>query len=380
MNAPIRWHICLSLLAIAVIFSFRHESLAADQSFIAGADISMLPAIEKAGGVYRQDGKPADAIQILRDHGCNMFRVRLFVKPSTDFTKTYGAVQDLDYVRALAKRIKKAGGGFTLDIHYSDTWADPGKQFTPADWKSLDFDALKRQVGDYTTSVLKDLQTNDCLPDMVQVGNEITAGMLWPLGKVVYSPPDTVENETRQWKRFAELFNAGAAAVRKVSADSKKPIRIILHIHGGGRDGLPKWFFGKFNSNPADYDVIGLSFYPAFDDSLDNLKQNLQDVIQATGKDVILSETSYPWKTLPDQTSPAMQWPQTKEGQKKFLEDLTTTLHAAPDHHVLGFMWWYPEAIHMDGLNIWRDGGEGLFDDQGNALPALDVYRQNTLK
>src|ERR1019366_5476999 len=200
--------------------------------------------------------------------------------------KTYGAVQDLDYVRALAKRIKKAGGGFTLDIHYSDTWADPGKQFTPADWKSLEFDALKQQVGDYTTSVLQDLQANDCLPDMVQVGNEITAGMLWPLGKVEYSPPDTPENETRQWKRFAELFNAGAAAVRKVSADSKKPIRIILHIHGGGRDGLPKWFFGKFNSNPADYDVIGLSFYPAFDDSLDNLKQNLQDVIQTTGKDV----------------------------------------------------------------------------------------------
>jgi arabinogalactan endo-1,4-beta-galactosidase len=228
---------------------------------------------------------------------------------------------------------------------------------------------------------LQDLRANDCLPDMVQVGNEITAGMLWPSGKVVYSPPDTPENEARQWKRFADLFNAGAAAVRKVSADSKKPIRIIIHIHGGGRDGLPKWFFGKFNANPADYDIVGLSFYPTFEDSLDNLKQNLQDVIQATGKDIIVSETSYPWKTLPDPTNPAMQWPQTKEGQKQFLTDLTTTLHAAPGQHVLGFMWWYPEAIHIDGLNIWRDGAEGLFDDQGNALPAMDVFSpRQTLK
>src|SRR5258708_5657142 len=109
---------------------------------VRGVDISMLPAIEKAGGVYREHETPADAIQIFKDHGCNMFRVRLFVNPDLDFKKTDGAIQDLDFVRTLAKRIKAAGGGFMLDIHYSDTWADPGKQFTPATWKKLDFDAL----------------------------------------------------------------------------------------------------------------------------------------------------------------------------------------------------------------------------------------------
>src|SRR5208282_1303281 len=112
--------------------------------------------------------------------GCNLFRVRIFVKPNPDYVPTFGAVQDLDYVRGLAKRIKATGALFLLDIHYSDSWADPGKQFTPAAWKDLDFDATERKVHDYTIEVLKDFQADGTMPDMVQVGNEITAGGPWP--------------------------------------------------------------------------------------------------------------------------------------------------------------------------------------------------------
>ena len=359
------------IIAILTILLLSSPTRAADAPFLAGADISMLPTIEKAGGIFRQDGKPADALKIFHDHGCNLFRVRLFVKPNPDFKATDGAIQDLDYVRALAKRIKATGGKFLLDIHYSDTWADPGKQFTPAAWTSLDFPALQQQVHDYTASVLQDLQSNNAMPDMVQVGNEITAGILWPQGKVLDAPPD---QEQSQWAKFAQLENAGAKAVREAST-TDHPIRIVLHIHGGGRVGLPKWFFEKFNRNPVDYDIVGLSFYPAWSDSIDALKQNMIDVVQATGKDVLIAETSYPWREMEGvQQSDAMRWPLTQAGQKQFVLDLTKTIKAAPDHHGLGFIWWYPEALPVPGLRIWRTGAEALFDQNGNALPALDAY------
>ncbi len=360
-----------TITVILVILLNCSATRAADGQFIAGTDISMLPAIEKAGGVFRQDDQPADAIKILHDHGCNMFRVRLFVNPNPDFKATGGAVQDLAFVRALAKRIKAAGGPFLLDIHYSDTWADPGKQFTPAAWKDLDFEAMRQKVHDYTADVMKDLAANDVSPDMVQVGNEITSGILWPTGKVLDAPP---EKSQLQWERFAQLENAGAKAVREAQT-AAHPIRIVIHIHGGGKEGLPKWFFGMFNRNPVDFDVIGLSFYPAWADSIDALKQNMADVIQLCGKDVLIAETSYPWRQMTK--IDAMRWPQTPAGQKQFVQDLTSVIKNAPDHHGLGFVWWYPDAIPVQGLRIWRNGAEALFDEKGNALPALEAFQSD---
>src|SRR5205814_10305657 len=137
--------------------------------------------------------------------------------PATDFNSSYGATQDLKYVRALSRRIKSANGKFLLDLHYSDTWADPGKQFKPARWKDLPFDALVKQVHDYTADVLKTLADDGALPDMVQVGNEITGGILWPDGKVLDAAP---EHEAEQWQRFATLLNAGAKAVREAQTDA----------------------------------------------------------------------------------------------------------------------------------------------------------------
>jgi arabinogalactan endo-1,4-beta-galactosidase len=347
---------------------------AADLPFITGADVSMLPTIEQCGGVFSDHGKAGDAVQILADNGCNLFRARLFVKPDPDFKKNFGAVQSLDYVRGLARRIKATHQLFLLDIHYSDTWADPGKQYTPADWKSLDFDATEKKVHDYTLEVLKKFQADGTMPDMVQVGNEITAGVLWPSGQVLDVPP---AQEAEQWKRFGRLIAAGCRAVRE-SQTPEHPIRIMIHIHGGGKEGMAKYFWGKFSLSPDLYDIVGLSFYPAWEDSVDLLKGNLVDAIQMTGKDVILAETSYPWKALPDKVGLAtLQWPQTPEGQKQYLHDLTAVLKAAPGHHGKGFIYWYPEAIPSPGLKtVWRQGFEALFDNSGNALPALDSYGQ----
>src|ERR1700691_5081181 len=120
---------CVVCLCVSIKVS------AADLPFITAVDVSMLPTIEKCGGVFSDGGKRGDAIQILADHGCNLFRVRLFVNPDPDYVKNFGAVQSLDYVRGLAKRIKATGALFLLDIHYSDSWADPGRQVTPEGWR-----------------------------------------------------------------------------------------------------------------------------------------------------------------------------------------------------------------------------------------------------
>jgi len=357
------------LVAAAILLVCAAARAADDLPFITGADVSMLPTIEQCGGVFSDNGKPGDAIAILARHGCNLFRVRLFVDPDPDYVKNFGAVQSLDYVRALARRIKPTHAIFLLDIHYSDTWADPGKQITPADWKALDFDATEKKVHDYTAQVLRTFQADGTMPDMVQVGNEITAGVLWPQGQVLDVPAG---EESRQWDHFARLISAGCRAVREAQTTAH-PIRIMIHIHGGGKEGMAKYFWGKFKLAPDLYDIVGLSFYPAWDDSIDSLKQNLVDAIQLTGKDVILAETSYPWSPLPDKIGlSTLQWPQTPQGQKEYFTDLKAVLRAAPDHHGKGFIYWYPESIPTPRWpNIWRQGFEALFDRSGNALPAL---------
>jgi arabinogalactan endo-1,4-beta-galactosidase len=362
------------LRSIAFILSLALLCPSIRAQFYAGADISMLPELEKAGAVYRQNNEPTDCIKIFRDHGTNLFRVRLFVKPSTDFNRVYGATQDLPMVRALAKRIKASGATFMLDIHYSDTWADPGKQFKPDAWKELEFEALVQKVHDYTAEVLKDLRDNGAMPDMVQVGNEITAGMLWPDGKVLDAEPDVKE---QQWRKFGQLVSAGCKAVRAASTDAH-PIKIVIHIHGGGRPGLPKWFFETFHQNPHDYDIMAISAYPAWADSLAVVKTNVEQLVKLSDKKIILAETSYPWRDMEVRNRSAMNWPQTREGQKQFIEDLTAMIRSVPDQRCIGFIWWYPEAIPVQGLHIWRNGAEGVFDDKGNALPVLEAFKAAT--
>lgn len=347
---------------------------AADDKMIVGADISMLPEIEKAGGVFLDNGKPADAIGIFRKHGFNLFRIRLFVNPSKDFNANWGAVQDFETVRALAKRIKASGAMLLLDLHYSDTWADPGKQTKPAAWKDLSFDQLEKQVYDYTATVLRDLKSDGIVPDMVQVGNEIAPGMLWPDGKLVYHT--TPEDEEAHWAKFARLFDAGVKAVRDASTPAQ-PIRVVIHIHGGGHEGLPMWFFGRFTKHTNNFDVIALSYYPGPKESIKDLKLNLEAVINKYGKDVLIAEIAYPWKQPMDPQHENQTWPLTPQGQEQFVRDLMDVVRSAPNGRAIGAVWWYPESIQVKGLQIWERGAKALFDDQGNPLPAMSAFRAN---
>lgn len=335
-----------------------------------GVDISMLPALEARGALYRTAaGEPADAIQILRDNGCANFRVRLFVDPTDDFDSSWGAVQNLEMVRSLCRRIDAAGGAILLDLHYSDTWADPGRQTTPAAWATLDFDSLVTQVHAYTADVLAALREDGVVPAAVQIGNEIAPGLLWPMGRIV-GPAGSAE-QLASLDRVAAILNAGSRAVREASTP-EKPIRVVLHTHGGGTAEL-RWFFIEMNRRKVDFDIAAVSFYPECSESIDLLRENVAFLIRELDKDVMIAEVGYPhadrspW--IRDATH--MRWPQTPEGQAAFVDELNALVRAAPDGRCLGWWWWYPEAVPIDGHRIYHDGRSALFDSTGRPLPAM---------
>jgi len=335
---------------------------------VTGADVSALPRIEQAGGVFRDGGQAGDAIAILRAHGSNAFRLRLFVNPpDTDVV-----VNDLPYTVALATRVKAAGAKLLLDLHYSDTWADPGHQATPAAWAALPFDSLEQTVERYTDSVITTLKQAGDLPDLVQIGNEIDDGMLWPFGQLYVSGGDTLA----EWTQFTGLLKAGIRGVRD-ALGSGDTVRIVLQYSQGGSSGGTQWFFDHMNGYGVPYDVIGLSYYPFWHGTLAQLEANLQATAQRYGKDIMVLETTYPWRSggweglVTD--AGAMSWSATPPGQAAYVKDLLAAVAATPGGHGAGVFWWYPEAIQVSGLYIWGGGSLALFDSTGNVLPAAST-------
>ena len=178
---------------------------------------------------------------------------------------------------------------------------------------------MKTKVTDYTTDVLAAMKSNGTPPDIVEIGNETTDGMLWPDGKL---DGDTPDQKQKKWANYAALLKAGIRGVR-----SQLPAaRILVHIDSGGR-AAPPCFFDELKEYNPDFDIIGLSFYPTWKDSIDVLKQNLSQ-LSSLGKDILIIETAYPYK--PVNPTPQTQWPMTPAGQKQFLDQLIFTVQSAP--------------------------------------------------
>jgi len=186
-----------------------------------GADISFLPQLESRGMKFYDKGIETDAIEMLKNHGMNYIRLRIFVNPENE--KGYSPNKGfcgLDSTLMMAKRVKAAGMNLLLDFHYSDTWADPQKQFKPKAWEGQGFKELTLTLKDYTKSVLLKLKDQGTLPEMVQIGNEINHGIVWPEGHIA-----NLDN-------LAELLKAGTEAVREM--DSSVPI--MMHLALGGQN------------------------------------------------------------------------------------------------------------------------------------------------
>ncbi len=244
-----------------------------------GADISFLPELEDRGmKFYDTDGKQKDAIQILKDHGLNYVRLRIFNDPARDsgYSPTKGFC-DLPHTLQMAKRVKAAGMKLLLDFHYSDYWADPQKQYMPKAWRGKPITALKQAVYDYTRSVIQALKDQGTAPAMVQIGNEINHGMIWPHGSV------------NNFDSLAQLFFAGIQGVKSVSPSTT----IMLHIALGGQNDESRFFIDNMINRGVPFDVIGLSYYPKWHNTLADLEYNLQDLSHRYNKDVIVVEYSH---------------------------------------------------------------------------------------
>ncbi|MDE3185485.1 MAG: glycosyl hydrolase 53 family protein [Bacteroidota bacterium] len=244
---------------------------------ILGADISFLPQLEARGIKFSDKGEQKDVLQILKDHGFNYIRLRLFVNPSDDSGYSPGkGFCDLQQTLQMAKRIKNAGMKFLLDFHYSDTWADPGKQFIPEEWKSLDFKDLAKKVHDYTKSVLASLKAQGTLPEMVQTGNEINHGILWPDGNV------------QHLDSLATLLNSALSAVKEVNPS----IITLIHVALGGQNSESEFFLDNMINRGVSFDAIGESYYPKWHGTLNDLDTNLRLLQKKYNKPVIVAEYS----------------------------------------------------------------------------------------
>ena len=314
-----------------------------------GADISALDAPSRFGRprpVYQEDGRPSDELTILERHGWNAFRLRVFVSPVREAPDNA-----LANTIPLAKRIKRSGALFLLDIHYSDTWADPQHQEIPVAWRGLSFDSLVQRVESYSYDTIKALKDAGAMPDWVQVGNEITRGMLWPAGQLEvpgsrqYLPPQPYDSLT-QWDHLTRLLKAGIRGVKAAAGDT--PPKIAIHIDRGGDWATTQWFFDHLERAHVDYDIIAQSFYPPWrHGTLEQLLQNMRECARRYHKPFLVAETGYQQSHAPD--NPDMLWPVTPEGRLQFMVDLVNTVRAAPEG--LGVMYWAPEwdAWNADG-------------------------------
>lgn len=362
---------------------------------IKGMDLSSLTEVEQCGGVFYDHGVQKDVMEILKSYGMDYVRLRIWNDPYAEDGRPYGAgCSDYTAVLKLAERSLSHGFGFLLDFHYSDFWADPGKQTIPKAWRGLDVQGLADAVYDFTKKTVEDLIADGAAPTMVAVGNELSKGLLWPYGKVP------------EYGNIAKFVSAGIRAVRAV--DRKIPV--MVHLDNGGDSELyRRWFDHYFANGGEDFEFIGMSYYPFWHGSLAALEANMHDVALRYHKDIIAAEVSMgftmedyqQYEQLSDEerkgyaTKPelleGLDYPMSKKGQADFMRDFMGRIKNVPDHRGKGFFYWEPAWLPRHGSqwatqaareyigepgkggNEWAN--QALFDYDGNALPALKVIR-----
>jgi arabinogalactan endo-1,4-beta-galactosidase len=364
-------------ILIAWLMIFMNTTLYAQPKRYLGGDVSLLPSYEAQGTVYKDfNGRQVKLLPFLKRQGWNMIRVRLFVDPQNapEGHKGEGVCQDLNYVIGLCRQIKKAGMQIMLDFHYSDTWADPGKQFTPKRWEHCDAKAMVDSVYTYTRASLLAMKKASVSPEMIQVGNEITNGMLWPTGQL-YTKGDSTTTEAR-WDVLCDLIKAGSKACREICPKAQ----IIIHTEKAGNWDVTRDYYTQLRQCKVDYDIIGLSYYPMWHGTIPNLGQTIDRLSWLfPEKPVMIVEAAAYYSHERDPWSKADSYaeffPISIEGQAQFTRELVAELNR--HHNVTGLFWWFPEE-NAFGNNVTKGWlNRGLFDNRtGQALPALKEFNK----
>jgi arabinogalactan endo-1,4-beta-galactosidase len=371
------------------------------KNFKLGMDFSTLRETEQLGGKFYFEGEERELLSLFKEIGINSARLRLWVDPYGPHGEPYGGgTCDLDCVKYLGKRAKDAGMSILLDYHYSDFWCDPSRQLLPKAWAGLSFSELVGKVYEYTRATLSELIAADLEPEIVQIGNEITGGFLWPYGKLQY-------NEERKanegFDRLAVLLKSCIKAVREITN-----AKIMLHLERSGDNRIFREFFDHMRMYDVDYDIIGVSYYPFWHGNMQQLKANLDDMAERYDKDIYLVETSYGFtgehynpesdninlvinNSLKMADGSSAPYPLSPQGQIDFVRDLLNLVINIKNGKGKGFYYWEPAWLpvkgstwstesareyineqHKPGGNEWAN--QCLFDYQGHATPALKEF------
>ena len=335
--------ILVALLGLATLAE------AAEREYAVGADVSFLRQVEQQGVKFRENGVPKPGLDILRDHGYGWVRLRLFNSPKS-------LPNNLEYTIALARDAKQRGMKFLLNYHYSDDWADPGKQFLPKAWEKHAHAQLVTDVYEYTRDTVAAFRDAGVLPDMVQIGNEVINGMMWPDGKL-----------PENWDNFAALIYAGINGVDAGRGNNPRP-EIMIHIDRGGDLPATRAFYDKLNSYRIPFDVIGQSYYPWWHGNLNALRANMEFMARTYPQDIIVVEAAYHWQpsqeAYKNKPGPFAESP---EGQRQFLDEVNRVVMETPNGRGRGVFWWEPAVT---GPLTSR----GYFDEQHNVLPVITVF------
>lgn len=325
--------------------------------FYAGADISYYPRIAQKNLSFKnRAGVPSDFLQILKENGINTIRLRLWHTPTDDHAS-------FDEVRSFSAQLKSLGFKVWITVHYSDSWADPSKQFTPNAWQNASFSVMKDSVYNYTTRIMSQIN-----PDIIQVGNEIDNGFLWPIGNM-----DTNQHQ------FLDLLREGIRAVRDHNTETK----IMIH-KADPNDAVSFFNIVKI----LDFDLIGISYYPQWHGKdLVVLRNQLHQLNNSFLQDLVIAETAYPfthgWN---DQNNNIIgsndqiifpQYPATLDGQKNFLSEIKSIVKSL--NKGVGFGYWGAEWVAFEGPSATAEGSpwenQALFDFDLKATPAIEVFK-----
>jgi len=365
------------------------------KKFVKGMDCSTYAELLKCGAKYYDKGVEKDVLDILKDYGTDTIRLRLWVDPKSETGEGYGAGEnDLATTIEIGKKVTEKGMSVLLNYHYSDFWTDPGKQIKPKAWKDMGVEELEKTVYEYTKETLAAVLEAGVKVSMIQVGNELTSGLLWPEGQIPH------------YENIARFVSAGIKACREVN----DLIPVMIHLDNGGNNELYRRWFDNYIRRGEDFDYIGMSYYPFWHGSLKMLEDNMNDIAKRYHKDIYVAEVSMGF-TMQDYKSyeglsdeerkgyatrqelvDKIDYPMTKQGQCDFVADFLNRLANVAEGRGKGFFWWEPAWIPVKGsgwatpasLEYMKDPGpcgnewanQCLFDYDGNVNPALEIIKE----
>ncbi|HOL47593.1 MAG TPA: glycosyl hydrolase 53 family protein [bacterium] len=348
-----------------LLFFLIFKSIIFSDNLIKGIDASYVDELLEKGAVFKENNEEKNIFDIYKNNGINYIRLRLWHSPKNNYC-------NLEHTIKIAKIIKSKNLKLLLAIHYSDDWADPSKQTIPALWQNKSFNDIEFEVFNYTQEIINSFKENNILPDIIQIGNEIENGFLWDYGRI------------NNFTNFMNLLKQAIFAIHNnLTQEQLKKVKILIHISCSTNYNKTIWFYENLINENVPFDLIGLSYYPWWHGTLEQLENSLKIISKKINKEIIIVETAYPWtldwfdnkhNIIGETTQLLNNYPASPAGQLKFIEQLFKIIKNISN--VKGLFYFSADAISCNSFSSdWEN--LTLFDFYGNALPTLKIFLKN---